>query len=88
MCGKTSIYGVHIPQKCIESITSTHALVSHLKLQLEFFENLFPQDGRGGGSYDLLYQNSIRKYENDLNISLFIFCGICNFSKYDGITVL
>ena len=73
MCGKTSIYGVHIPQKCIESITSTHALVSHLKLQLEFFENLFPQDGRGGGSYDLLYQNSIRKYKDDLEHCLFPF---------------
>ena len=33
---------------------------------IEFFENLFPQDGRDEGNYDLLYQNSIRKYEVDL----------------------
>ena len=32
-----------------------------------FFENLFrPTAERGGGNYDLLYQSSIRKYEDDL----------------------
>ena len=31
------------------------------------FENLFPlTTERGGGNYDLLYQNSVRKYEDDL----------------------
>ena len=31
------------------------------------FENLFPPTAeRGGGNYDLLYQNSVRKYEDDL----------------------
>ena len=31
------------------------------------FENLFPPTAeRGGGSYDLLYENSVRKYEDDL----------------------
>ena len=31
------------------------------------FENLFPQTTeRSGGNYDLLYQNSVRKYEDDL----------------------
>ena len=44
----------------------THGLVPHSNLQVEFFENLFPQDERDGGNYDLLYQNSIRKYEDDL----------------------
>ena len=45
----------------------THALVPHSKLEAEFFENLFPSTAdRGGENYDLLYQNSIRKYENDL----------------------
>ena len=34
-----------------------------------FFENLFPPTAeRGGGSYDLLYQNSIREYEDDMII--------------------
>ena len=45
----------------------THALVPHSKLQEDFFENLFsPTAVRGGENYDLLYQNSIRKYEDDL----------------------
>ena len=31
------------------------------------FENLFPPTGeRVGGNYDLLYQNSVRKYKDDL----------------------
>ena len=31
------------------------------------FENLFPPTAeRGGGNYDLLYQNSVSKYEDDL----------------------
>ena len=31
------------------------------------FKNLFPPTAeRGGGNYDLLYQNSVRKYEDDL----------------------
>ena len=45
----------------------THSFVPHPKLQAEFFENLFPQTAeRGGENYDLLYQSSIRKYEDDL----------------------
>ena len=36
------------------------------------FENLFPQTAkRGGGNYNLLYQNSIRKYEDDLQHLVF-----------------
>ena len=67
MCGKHfQIYGVHIPRKCIEFIF-THSPVSHSKLQAEFFENLFPPTAeRGRENYDLLYQHSIRKYEDDL----------------------
>ena len=53
-----------------------------------FLKIYFPQDERGGGNYDLLYQNSIRKYEDDLehwfNYILYDF----NFSKCDGFTVL
>ena len=45
----------------------THALVPHSKLLAECFENLFPQTAeKGGESYDLLYQISIRKYGDDL----------------------
>ena len=45
----------------------THAPGPHLKLQAEFFENLFaPTAEWGEENYDLLYQNSIRKYEHDV----------------------
>ena len=45
----------------------THARVAHSKLQAEFFENPFPPTAEWGGeNYDLLYQNSIRKYEDNL----------------------
>ena len=65
MCGKTFyIYGVRIPGKCIES---RHSSVLHSKLHAEFFENLFPATAESGGeNYDLLYQNSIKKYVNGL----------------------
>ena len=44
----------------------THAPVPYSKFEAEFFENLFPQSEKGGENYDLLYQNSIREYEDDL----------------------
>ena len=45
----------------------THAPVPHSKLPAEFFENLFsPTTETGRENYDLLYQNPIRKYEDDL----------------------
>ena len=40
--------------------------ITHCPRQ-QSYENLFPPTAeRGGGNYDLIYQNSIRKYENDL----------------------
>ena len=54
----------HIPRKCVESMHFYSCPSS--PTWVEFFENLFPQDERDGGNYDLLYQNSIRKYEDDL----------------------
>ena len=68
MCGKHfSINGVfHIPRKSLNLCFSTDVLVPHSKLLVEFFENLFHPRQNGGGSYDLLCQNSIRKYEDDL----------------------
>ena len=39
----------------------THAPFPHSKFEVEE-----TQDERGGGNYNLLYQNSIRKYEDDL----------------------
>ena len=44
---------------------------------------------KGVAENELLYQNSITKDQDDLwNISLFIFCMTCNFSKCYGFTVL
>ena len=40
--------------------------VPHSNLQAGFLKICFPQDERGGKNNDLLYQNSIRKYEDDL----------------------
>ena len=46
----------------------TYAPVPHSKHQAEIFENLFSLTTERGGesNYDLLYQNSIRLYEDDL----------------------
>ena len=43
----------------------THATVPHSNLQVEVLKICFPRDERGGENYDFLYQNSIRKYEDD-----------------------
>ena len=66
MCGKGfSVYGVRIiPGKSLSLCFSTHAPVPHSKLLVKFFVS--PKTERVGGSYDLLYQNSIIKYEDDL----------------------
>ena len=65
MSGK--IYGVHIPRKCIESIHFYSCSSSPLKTPGRIILHIcFPQAKRGGENYDLLYQNSIRKYEVDL----------------------
>ena len=68
MCGKKIQFMVF---KFLENVLSlcifTHAPVSHSKLHAEVFENLFwCGENYGGGNYDLLYQNSIRKYKDDL----------------------
>ena len=44
---KFSIYGVHIPRKCIESMHFYSCSSPPLKLQVEFFENLFPPRRNG-----------------------------------------
>ena len=56
---KNSLCGVHIPRKYIESMHIYSCPVTHSKL-------CFPQDERGGESYDFPYPNSIRKYEDNL----------------------
>ena len=56
----------HVWENCL-NLWCSHYGVLDSKLQAEFFENLFPPTVEsGGGNYDLLYQNSIRKYEDPL----------------------
>ena len=68
MCGKNfSIYGVQIPRKCIESMH--FLLMPQFSIQnsrQNFLKICFPQGERVGEKYDLLYPNSVKKYEDDL----------------------
>ena len=64
MCGKKcSIYGDQIPRKYVESMYFHSGPGNSRQDTLKI---CFPQDEGGGEIYDLLYQNSIRKYEDDL----------------------
>ena len=47
----------------------------------------FPQQQKGWTKLYLFYQNSVRKYEDDLE-HFFLFCMTCNFFKCDGFAVL
>ena len=61
----------------------THVLVSLSKAQAEFLENLFPPRAQTGGeNYDLHIKIKSENIKVTWNISLFIFCMICNF--YDS----
>ena len=54
-------------EKALNLDIFTHTLVAHSKLQAELFGNLLPSTAEMvGENYDLLYQNLIRKYEDDL----------------------
>ena len=69
----------------------TNIPVPHSKLQVEFFENLFPQDETGGEQAMIWFALSNfnqKKWRWLETLSLFTFCMICNFSKCDGFTVL
>ena len=60
-------YGVYITRNCIQSAHFYSCLSSQLETLGKFFwKSVFHQDESGGGEYDLLYQNSIRKNEDDL----------------------
>ena len=78
MCGKYfSIYGVHILRKSLNLCFFTHAPISHSKLLVEFFENLFPR--RQKELEEAMICSVKIQSENmkmTLNISLFQF-GVC-----------
>ena len=82
------------PLPCQISYTSSyHHTLGRAKLLISsghVFVNMFPQTAEmGGRNYNLLYQDSIRKYlKVTWDIRLLIFCVICDFFKYDGFTLL
>ena len=43
-----------------------HAPVPTQNSRQNFLKICFPQPKKGGENYDLLYQNSVRKYKDDL----------------------
>ena len=48
------------------SLRPRHGEIIHSPRQ-HYFKNLFPLTAeRSGGNYDLLYENSVKKYEDDL----------------------
>ena len=54
-------------EKALNLCIFTHVQVGpHSKLGRNFLKIFFLQGERGRENYDLLYQNSIRKYEDDL----------------------
>ena len=90
MCEKIFQFMVFtFPENALNLYIFTHAPVSHLKLQVEFFVNLFLPKTEG---VDVAMICSIKIQSENMkmtwNISLFTFCMICNFSKCDGFTVL
>ena len=78
-----SIYEAHIPGKCIDSrhftgspcpfthkFLSSHSRQKKITYSPRNFENLFPPK-RGEENQNLLYQNSVRKYKDDLKHQIF-----------------
>ena len=90
MCGKNfSIYGVHIPRKCIESMHFYSCPSPPLKTPGRIFWKSVSPKTKGMEKTMICFikiqsENSKMKW----NISFFICCLICNFSKCDGFTVL
>ena len=68
MCGKNyQMHGVQIPRKWIESVHFESCLSFSLKTPGRIFvEICFTQAERGRENYDFLYQNSIKKYKDDM----------------------
>ena len=68
----------------------THAPDPHSKLQAEFFKNFFhPTVERGRESHMVCFiKIQSENIKMTWDTSLFIFCMICSFSKFDGFAVL
>ena len=90
MCWKSfSIYGAHIPRKCIESMHPYSYSGSPLKTPggttLKFVS---PNTKRVQKTMICFIKTRSENMKMTCKIRLFIFCMICNFFKYDGFTLL
>ena len=90
MRGKNfSIHGVHIPRKCIESMHFYSCSSPPLKTPGRvFWKSVSPKTKWVEETMIFFIKIQSENMKMTWNISLFIFCMICNFSKCDGFTVL
>ena len=90
MCGKIFQFMVFMfRENALNLCIFAHAPVPHSKLQVEFFENLFPPNTKGVEETMICFiKIQSENMEMTWNIRLFICCMICNFAKRDGPTVL
>ena len=87
MCGK--IYGVHIPRKCIESMHFYSCPSPPLKTPGRvFWKSISPKTKGVEETMICFIKIQSENMKMTWNISLFIFCMICKFSKCDDFTVL
>ena len=90
MCGEIfSIYDIHIPRKCIESMHFYSCLSPSLKTPSRiFWKSVSPKTKGVEETMICFIKIQSENMKMTWNINLFIFCMICNFSKCDGFTVL
>ena len=87
---KNQIYGDHIPRECIESRHFYSCLTSPLKTPRKMFWKPVSPNSRKG--WRKLWLTCFIKIQSEnmkktWNIRSFIFCMVCNFSKFDGFTI-
>ena len=89
MCRKFfSIYGVHIPRKCNESIHFYFCASPPLKTQSRVFWKFVSLKTKWVEKTMIFFiKNQSENMKIACNISSIIFCVIYNFSKYDVFTV-
>ena len=89
--GKIFQFMVFTLERALNLCIFTHTPVPHSKLQVKFFENLFPPRAKNNGVEETMICFIKIQSENmkmTWNIGLFICCMIYNFCKCDGFTVL
>ena len=62
------------PEDALNLCIFTHVSVPHSKLQVELFENLFPQEERGGGNYVIcFFKIQTENMKMTWNISFYLY---------------